>query len=82
MPQRQRGFSPLRKQMKIKTVTRIPTQPRNNPLCFGSSNTAQAPIKIKYATKTSQPCQHLGGPQPQPYFLAGNQIFFSSGFKF
>src|SRR6185437_5730738 len=77
-PQRQRGVSPLAKQIANSAVARTITDAIQRPKCLsGRNKKAVAESKITQSTITTHPCHAHGGPQPQPYFLAGNQMCFS-----
>jgi hypothetical protein len=76
-PQRHRGFSPLRKQIAMSTTIRTASDAIQSPICRGSSRNAAPESSPTQTTITTHPCHAHGGPQPQPYRLAGNQIRFS-----
>lgn len=62
----------------IKAATKTTSDAIHSPTCLpGSKTKADAASKATKHISTSHPCQVQGGPQPQPYFLAGNQICFS-----
>jgi hypothetical protein len=42
-------------------------------MLFGKMKNAPVPSIATHMAITAQPCQQTGGPQPHPYFLAGNQ---------
>ncbi len=43
---------------------------------LGSKRALATQSKTTKAANTIHPCHAQGSPQPQPYFLAGNHIFF------
>lgn len=55
-----------------------PMQTTAHAKCWLSRNVL-ANTSASQSSMTTQPYQQGGGPQPQPYRLAGNQIFFSTG---
>jgi hypothetical protein len=66
--------------MKINTAVKKTTDTIKNPTLLADPVTFLLPIKTSkiYDKSTVQPCQVIGKPHPNPYFFAGNQIFFLS----
>ena len=79
-PSANRFFSPFFQHMKINTAVKKTTYTIKNPSLLADPVTLLLPIKISkiYDKSTVQPCQVIGKPHPNPYFFAGNQIFFLS----
>ena len=80
LPQRQPVFSHFFQHMKINTAVKKTTYTIKNPTLLVDPVTLLLPTKISkiYDKSTVQPCQVIGKPHPNPYFFAGNQIFFLS----
>ena len=80
-PNRHLDFSPFNQHRKTKAadIKIRPTANRTVSLT-GLKVILHAVTQAIYITKTTQPCQQLGNVHPNPYFLAGNQIFFSSAY--
>jgi hypothetical protein len=66
--------------MKTNTAVEKTTYTIKNPTLAVDPVILLLPIKISkiYDKNTIQPCQVIGKPHPNPYFFAGNQIFFLS----
>lgn len=75
-PQRHRGGSPFFQQMPTKRAVRMMTAEKNGVASTSGEKTKPlTAIKVRYAIKTTHPCQVAGNPHPHPYRFAGNQYF-------
>jgi len=75
LPQRQRGFSPFHQQMAMRKPVSTPRVVSKDTGCLGIIVKAAPTSRRSQIIITVHPSQAQGKPQPQPYRLAGNQIF-------